>query len=205
MAYVLGFFVADGTVTINKRGSHYFVFQISDKKLLSKIRKSMGSDHKISKRVHKKDLSIFYRLQIGSKEMCEDLMELGVYERKTNRLVLPNTPSKYFPHFLRGYFDGDGNVWTGLIHKDRKKQTLSIHTAFTSCSKPFLFSLHNRLREYQLKGGSLYCKNNAFCLKYSVKDSLLLYKLMYQFIDNGLFLSRKRKVFDSFLKYNTRS
>lgn len=200
MAYVLGFFAADGTITINPRGSNYFVLQIKDKKLLENIREVMASAHKISKRIHKKDDSVFYRLQIGSKEMCGDLGKLGFSRNKTKRLALPNIPNEFFNDFTRGYFDGDGNVWTGTIHKDRKKKTLSIHTAFTSCSKSFLIDLQSKLRRYGMSGGSIYCKSSAFCLKYSVKDSIALYGLMYRDNEKKLFLKRKKQVFENFIK-----
>jgi hypothetical protein len=34
MAYVLGFFTADGSMIRNKRGAHFIEFQITDKNLL---------------------------------------------------------------------------------------------------------------------------------------------------------------------------
>jgi len=50
MAYVLGFFIADGSLIVNPRGSEYFSIQITDKKLLEKIRQTMNSGHKITKK-----------------------------------------------------------------------------------------------------------------------------------------------------------
>ncbi len=50
MAYVLGFFAADGTMIKNKRGAHFIEFDITDKEILLKIRKTLGSNHKISVR-----------------------------------------------------------------------------------------------------------------------------------------------------------
>ena len=38
MAYVLGFFMADGSIDVNPRGSQYFSIQICDKELLEEIR-----------------------------------------------------------------------------------------------------------------------------------------------------------------------
>ena len=48
MAYVLGFFVADGTMTTRIRGAKYFDIQICDRNILEEMKKAMGSDHKIS-------------------------------------------------------------------------------------------------------------------------------------------------------------
>lgn len=201
MAYMLGFFAADGTITVNQRGSQYFVLQIADEGLLSKMRALLDSEHKISKRIHKKNHSIFYRLQIGSNEICKDLRLLGFGERKAKRMRIPNIPNKYFRHFLRGYFDGDGNVWIGFVHKSRKKQTYVIQTSFTSASKGFLEDLLSILKEYGVMGGGI-CKKqaDAYCLKLSIKDSLLLYEIMYGNLGSDLFLSRKKEKFESFLK-----
>lgn len=200
MAYVLGFFMADGYLFTSKGGGKYFAIQIKDKNLLISIRSVLNSEHKISKRIHKKDNSVFYRFQIGSYEMYNDLNNLGIKENKTYRLELPNIPNEYFGDFVRGYFDGDGNVWIGEIHKNRKTQTLVIHTVFTSCSKDFLVSLYEKLKEKDILGGGVSCKNNAFCLKYSINDSLRLYDLMYNNLGDDLFLPRKKDVFEKFIK-----
>ena len=53
MAYILGFFTADGSMIANKRGAHYIDFHITDKDLLYKIRKIFQSNHKIKKRKQK--------------------------------------------------------------------------------------------------------------------------------------------------------
>lgn len=200
MAYVLGFFCADGTITVNPWGSEYFVIQIADEDLLKQIRKTLTSEHKISKRIHKKDKSVFYRLQIGSKEMCNDLRILGAVEKKTYRLILPDIPKKYFGHFVRGYFDGDGNVWTGYVHKERKRHLYVIQTGFTSCSQEFLNNLKNRLTKIGIQGSLYPRKNrNVFRLQYSIKSSILLYQLMYNNICSELYLERKKKVFNEYI------
>ena len=48
MAYVLGFFAADGCMIKNKRGAHFIEFHITDKNLLFAIRAAMRSNHKIA-------------------------------------------------------------------------------------------------------------------------------------------------------------
>lgn len=201
MAYVLGFFAADGTITTNKNKFSYFALQIRDRALLVRICAVIESDHKISKRVHRKNNGIFYRVQIGNTEICKDLQEMGFGPRKTGRLKMPKLPVKYFPNFVRGYFDGDGNVWTGFVHKDRGKKTYVINTTFTSCSKEFLNDLHIKLKERGIRGGGIYKrKSNAYCLRLSVKDSILLYHLIYDTLENEMFLKRKKGSFDKFLR-----
>jgi intein-encoded DNA endonuclease-like protein len=203
MAYVLGFFAADGYITVNKRGASFWSIQITDKDLIYKIRDCVGSEHKIGERVGKGNDKNLYRLQIGSFEMCADLNKLGYRENKTKSLFVPNIPNKYFSDFVRGYFDGDGNVWAGYLHKERLKPDLVIFTAFTSCSFDFLISLKVKLNIVGLAGGSIVKNKKNYCrLSYSTKDTLKLFNFMYNSIDlkkDGLFLKRKVAVFERFI------
>ncbi len=204
MAYVLGFFAADGYITVNKRGGQFWSIQITDKILLEDIKRVIEAEHKIGVRMRSGNESTVYRLQIGSIEMCENLRSLGFYERKTKSLAVPNVPKKYFADFVRGYFDGDGNVWIGKINKERKSPSFTLMTMFTSCSTEFLKVLHKRLNFYGLGGGSLYIsKRNYSRLQFSARDSLKLYDFMYNHeshLKNGLFLSRKKEVFEKFIE-----
>lgn len=202
MAYVLGFFAADGHITVNRRGGQFWCIQITDKKLLEQIREAIQSEHKISTRVVRENESTLYRLQIGSIEMCEDLRRLGFSERKTKNLVVPNIPQKYFCDFVRGYFDGDGNVWVGVTHKDRKTQGFAVQVAFTSCSKVFLVSILKILGRYGIKGGSIFQpKENCHRLQFGTRDTLQLYDFMYNhrcYLEKSLFLERKKKMFERY-------
>ena len=47
MAYVLGFFAADGNMRINNNGGHYIDFTSCDKEILEKIRFVMQRFNKI--------------------------------------------------------------------------------------------------------------------------------------------------------------
>jgi hypothetical protein len=203
MAYVLGFFFADGSYDVNPRGSEYFSFQITDKQLLYRIRDVLESNHKIAVRSPRTENdNIQYRLQIGSKEMCKDLKKLGISQNKSTTAVFPEVPRKYVGAFIHGYFDGDGNVWSGLTHRKRKVQGVTLLAAFTSCSKKFLVGLQNENCKHGIGNGSLFKlkNNNAFRLQYSAKDSIILFNLMYgKSIQNGLVLQRKKIVFDNFL------
>ncbi len=204
MAYVLGFFAADGYITVNKRGGQFWSIQISDKELLIEIKKVVESDHAIGVRVGKGKEKTLYRLQVGSIKMCDDLRNLGYNERKTNSLALPSVPKKYLSDFVRGYFDGDGSVWVGEIHKERKTKTTVISVAFTSGSKIFLQKLKTELSETVSTSGSISQRKdkNCWCLRYSVNDSLKLHDFMYNgsVQESTLFLLRKKVVFEKYKK-----
>lgn len=204
MAYILGFLFADGSVSVTRRGGYYFSFHSTDEGLLFKIRESMGSNHKVSKR-NSRSGNVF-RLQIGSKEMVDDLDLLKLRENKTKRMKFPELPSKYLADFIRGYFDGDGNVWMGFMHKERKIQTMTLQVAFTSASKEFLIYLHKILRSLGVEGGSIFGVKNKNCsrLLFSTRDSLKLYKIMYNKSSKTFCLERKKIVFERYIKQNMR-
>lgn len=202
MAYILGFFAADGYITLNKRGGQFWCLDIADKILLEKIKMIIKAEHKISIRKRRDGKYATYRLQIGSIEMCDDLRKLGFDERKTKRLSLPKIPNKYFSDFVRGYFDGDGNVWVGLMHKKRKTKTLVVQTVFTSCSYEFLDEMNKNIENFGVRKGILRKgRGNYYRLVYSIINSLKLYDFMYNSLGtSGLFLQRKKDVFDEYVK-----
>jgi hypothetical protein len=118
MAYVLGFFTADGSMYKTMRGTHFIEFQITDRELLLQVQKTLGSNHKISDRgIRSNHRKKIYRLQIGSKAIFESLIDLGFMQNKTNIVRLPTIPREYFCDFLRGYLDGDGNIMFGYYRK----------------------------------------------------------------------------------------
>ena len=202
MAYVLGFLFADGNIIKNKRGAHFISFYSADLVLLKLIKKALNSDHKITKR---KSINLHnYSIQIGSKEIYRDLIKLGLKEKKTHRMKFPKMENKYFSDFLRGYFDGDGNVWVGEIHKERKTTHQTIRTSFTSCSYEFLRSLQNYISKTTAHSGSLVKgRGNYYRLTYSSQGSFNLYKIMYNNSQSPLFLKRKKVTFARYFKINT--
>lgn len=181
MAYVLGFFAADGSMIENNRGAHFIEFTITDQIILEQIRSTVGSTHKIQKRRKRSEAhKVQYRIQIGSKRWFEDLTKLGFMQNKSKRLPFPDIPLKYFGDFVRGYFDGDGCVYFNrLRYTDRKKPRWVLLTLFTSGSEHFLAKLWNELKHRGVIGGSLKKKTRGFELTLSHKDSVALHHIMY--------------------------
>jgi hypothetical protein len=199
MAYILGFMYADGNMVKSKRGTHFVAIYTSDRSLLSEMRKRLRSDHKISEK--KSATGACYRLQIGSFELFEDLERLGLVVNKTTRMKIPTIPKKFMADFVRGYFDGDGNIWTGVLHTERKFPSIVLFAAFTSCSYEFLASIKMTLRSLGIVGGSLFRSRvkNFSRLQFGTADSLKLYEIMYN-DDTSLELKRKRKIFEKFIR-----
>ena len=199
VAYVLGFFTADGSMIKNKRGAHFIEFQITDRDLLMEIRKLLGSNHKITTRKRNNNREISYRLQIGSKEIFNDLLKLGLTPNKSKTIKLLKIPDKYLSHFVRGYFDGDGNVTFGYFRKsDRESKSPVLLSRFTSGSKAILEDLKNKFTNLiDTKGSLYYSTNNAWQLSYSTNDSKKLFKFMYNNNKTSklIYLKRKYKIY----------
>lgn len=199
MAYVLGFLYADGNIVQTKRGNHYIAIYSADKPLLVAMRRATQSAHKIALR--NASAGHVYRIQVGSSEWFNDLKRIGLTPNKSKRMCLPRVPSEFFGDFVRGYFDGDGNVWVGFVHKDRKTPLRVIQVAFTSGSPAYLKSLHLRLKKQGVQGGSFHRPKagNYARLAFSVFDSLKIYKIMYN-SPHKLYLKRKKIIFERFVQ-----
>lgn len=193
MAYILGLFAADGSMYINKRGSKYIAFYSTDFELIYSVKYLMGTSNRIEVKVPKKPWKISYVLQIGGKTLYNRLIELGFTSNKSLKLQLPNIPDSFFCHFLRGYFDGDGGVYSKtLIRNNRPKPTHHLHLNIRCGTKAFLEKLHAKLTNLvNLKGGSIYYHDRAYSLAYYGKDVIELYSFLHP-SKTVLCLTRKR-------------
>lgn len=202
MAYVLGFFAADGSMLKNSRGAHFIEFTVVDREMLEFIQKVTGSNHVIAARERGGNCKTAYRLQIGSGTWFSDLTRLGFTQSKSRTLAFPEIPRRYVADFIRGYFDGDGCVFfANHFSRERQKNIWIFTTSFTSGSRKFLEDLHKKLHTLGLSGGSLKAKERGFELVFSRRDSLALYRLIYHTGRTaGFALPRKRSVFEKAIR-----
>jgi len=112
-AYLLGFFVADGCIYqhINKKSWYFEVgVQEKDKYIIELYQKEIAPKAKIYY-TEKKVGANQWRFRINSTQIAKDIQKLGYPKRKTYAdLSLPDIDKQLIPHFVRGYFDGDGTV-----------------------------------------------------------------------------------------------
>lgn len=120
-AYWLGFLYADGNVSWgkDKNGAQKgCTIELSlcekDEEHLYKFLKCIDADddYPLEKRSIKLDDKTFtsYRLSLNSVIMGKDLENLGCIPNKSFVLRHPDINEELLPHFIRGYFDGDGCV-----------------------------------------------------------------------------------------------
>lgn len=101
-AYLLGLLMADGSI----RGNQVRLkLQKKDVMLLEQIRTLLCLTRPLSQD------GASQMLYFSSKQIGFALMNYGMRRNKTTRLSsLPPIPAEMMPHFVRGFFDGDGTI-----------------------------------------------------------------------------------------------
>lgn len=196
MAYVFGMIISDGCI------NDYHVIRIvnNDKLLLEKIKEFMNIDNPIYARCYRSKNRVEshgYVLQIGSKQMCEDLINLGITCRKSKTIKFPEIPKKYLSYFLQGLIDGDGSVYTenhkvvSPINripplKYKEYNYIRLVLSIVSGSKEFLNGLKKLIPEFH---------GNGFYVSANTNKALKLCKFIY---NEPLVKSRK---FNNYLAF----
>lgn len=136
-AYWLGFFAADGYN--DGKGSIEFCLKDSDKTAVERFAKAIGATQKISKRNVRGCIN--WRISIKSVQMSKDLSTAGFGHNKSFNKIFPSLPKDLYPHFIRGYLDGDGHIG---IKPNGRLTSVTIVTAsidFATGLKAFLADL----------------------------------------------------------------
>lgn len=126
-AYVLGFIYADGCNNRHPTTGELTISQMErDVDILEKIKKVMKSTYPISEEKNKwGGIEKRFRFYIYGQKLNKQLTNLGVVHNKSLILKFPAFISDdLMPHFIRGYFDGDGSVWDGKRKKMEVKDEL---------------------------------------------------------------------------------
>lgn len=181
-AYILGFICADGHVSEDR-----LVITVSEKDLniLEKIRNAMHSNHPIKKvkrtnpynKTDRKQL----KLMIGRRGLVKPLFNMGL---TTSGDILKYIPKYLMRDFLRGYFDGDGNVFFGRRYTSGYKYNVNV----CGNEKNFLlksFQTYFPSRLYK----DLYSKQ-CYVWKISSKDKVRDF-MHYLYYNSSIFLQRK--------------
>jgi hypothetical protein len=106
MAYVLGYWFADGNMYFQSGAGGYFVsIGSKDVEHLQYMQEVIGAGT-----LRQKTRSEVYELVICRKAVFDDLLQLGGRVRKSLTLTWPSVPSEFLTDFIRGYIDGDGSL-----------------------------------------------------------------------------------------------
>jgi len=177
MAYILGFVFAEGYIS---HGFYRLEIPQNDRGILEKIGEAMGSNQRIDNPKGKKS----FRLLINSKEIAKDLVRLGMKFGENSLLRFPDIQGEFVPHFLRGYFDGDGSVKNDYCN-------------FASNSLKFLEGIKTILQNLADIKGVIKKGRGCYVLHYNQrKEKIKIFEYIYTSENNDLFLQKK------FLKFN---
>jgi intein/homing endonuclease len=104
LAYALGFIAADGYVGTGDYNMVRVCIAPRDAEVIEFLHARFGGGICVSR---KKGYPIWY---IHGKDFKDHIVSLGLVPLNKNRKKLPNVPLELMPHFIRGFFDGDGCV-----------------------------------------------------------------------------------------------
>ena len=108
-AYFLGLIFADGNIrSSNNKKNLSISLTESDAYILELFNRYANFNSNLFIN-HKEDIKPRKGLSIHSQKIYDDLIKLGVEENKSKKLMtIPKIRKNLIPHFIRGYFDGDG-------------------------------------------------------------------------------------------------
>lgn len=175
-AYAIGLITADGC--LSKDGRHIDLTS-KDRQQIILFRKCLGIESKISRKRSGAG-TLAYFVQFSDVLFYRFLLGIGLFPAKSKTLAAVAVPDRFFPDFLRGYFDGDGSVFA---YQDPVfENSYRFYISFTSASPRFLSWLQARIvAAAGIRGfintngrGAAYAQ-----LKYAKADSLRLSAYMY--------------------------
>lgn len=159
-AYILGFLCADGC---NHRPKNMVktTLKEDDIEVLEFIKKELECEHPIKTHKNSNSSSLAVTLSIQNKKISERLEELGCVQNKSLILEFPDwLENNLIPHFIRGYFDGDGYIQDPEKRSNCTMITITSSMIFVKGLKAYLedeLDLESHIRQTKNpKVGSLY-------------------------------------------------
>jgi hypothetical protein len=139
---------------------------------------------------------------ITSKKLTQSIINLGCIPNKTKFgcQLSDAITDDLFPHFLRGYFDGDGSI---VIDNQLRKGENSIKqlSLFLLGDHDFLDTIRNRIVNIlDVNLPKISKRQGIDCVKWAGnKQCMKIYDWMYK--DAERYLSRKKEKYDEFKEY----
>lgn len=190
-AYILGFLYADGGVYKNRLE---ITLSIIDIEILEFIKNRLNYGGIITTIIINNKR--YSKLTITSKKMYNDLINIGIIPNKTYMSkVLPKIKDEYIWHFIRGFFDGDGSIYSSNY------KSITEYTVNFSNNINVLNEIKVLLKKYDISSSNVRhrYKNNDISCMLDIKGTFNLekfYTLMYMNAD--FYLNRKHNRFEEF-------
>ena len=203
-AYWLGFWFADGNVRFEKSkatggtkgGTAEISLKSTDRDHLVKMLRCMDADenYPIQDREIKLSGKKYYacRVKLQSIDLCYGLNNQGCVPKKSLILKPPHIREYLIPHFVRGYFDGDGCV---SFNEETKNSVVSV----LGTPEVLEFIKYNTdISDIKITKDSR--NSQAYCLTAgSILNILIFYNYIYK--NATVYLDRKKQIFDKLASY----
>jgi len=208
-AYLLGFYYADGSLNTQRKRIKISI-GFNDIEIINLFREYIAplniiGEHINSKENKNKTKTHLNSIQIYSPHIVETLTKYGMGHCKTYNDIadLSFIQDNVMRHFIRGYFDGDGCVYSHVIKKNIKLKNGEFKQYeyrnrlwfIVSHTKTQLEFLKQWLEKHEIHPNIYPDKKGNFYLSVTKKDSFYkLRELLYK--DSKFFLKRK---YDKFM------
>lgn len=190
-AYIIGFLYADGSISYRRLS---IGISINDIDVLVFIMNQLNYNGVIHH--HMLRGREYVTLSIYSKKMVNDLIKIGIVPNKTYMSkTIPYVKDKFISHFLRGFFDGDGSIYSSNYRKNPE------YGICFSSNKLVLEDIKKILTTKNITTGKIrrrYIDNDISCML-EIKGNVnieKMYILLYK--DTNFFLKRK---YERFMKF----
>ena len=201
-AYWLGFMYADGN--ISHTGNRIEVrLAIKDLDHLEKFRKFLNLTTEIRTGIC--NGNGFCHLAVRNKHMWNALDKLGCHPQKSLILTFPSlsifSNTNLIRHFIRGYVDGDGGLYTG-----RKLGKTCINTTLNMVGTKAFLEKVNKMFHNKGYIRNKTCKNwenKAYSLTFSDLISRKIARILYQ--DATIYMDRKYNKYLEFCRLEEES
>lgn len=187
-AYFVGLLQADGCIYNPKNSQRQMKLTLKNEDLyiLQTLKNNIGITSKLVD--DKRGCST---LTVCSTGLCNDLEVLGVSSLKYTRNSMPTIDKDLLPHFIRGYFDGDGCV------SSASKSRVIVN--FVHPNKTFIEYISSYLYENGICSGKITDRTTYYSLTVYGKSNILkFYNLIYT--DSKTLLTRKKLKYDNILE-----
>jgi len=188
-AYAVGLITTDGNLSPDRR---HINFTSKDLEQMNNFQKALGISYSIGRKSNGASIEKkYFVIQFSDVFFYSFLEQIGLHRNKSKTLGPVSIPSKYFFHFLRGCFDGDGTFYS--YWDPRWRSSFMFYISFSSASEKFILWLRCEIKKLVKVSGHITkdSKKSTLQLKYAKREGLKILQKIYS-SPLVLCLSRKR-------------
>lgn len=175
LAWLLGWALTDAS--IENKSRFVVAWQLKDLEPLQIFQRLFKTKKNIE--FCKRKQGDYYRLRLCGKEIVDKFVSFGIIPNKSLIVNMPEMPTVFLSHFVRGVLEGDGSIVWRRPSNDYKEDYLSCTVSICSGSWQFINKLHTyfeygRLSDKKSSGVyrlNFYSSNASKFLSYIYQDS----------------------------------